>query len=70
MPTCEGQVYRCQNRECGFEIKVIHAPAHARATPRCCCGAEMKKIYRKPVFRPLGSDFEFPDVPKIAKTRN
>jgi hypothetical protein len=55
MPMTEGQIYRCLNRDCGCEIKVIRASIDAHANPRCCCGAEMKKPYRKPVLRTLKS---------------
>jgi hypothetical protein len=51
MFTHVGQVHRCQNRECGCEIRINRAPVYVDANLRCSCGAEMKKIYRKPVFR-------------------
>jgi hypothetical protein len=54
----EGQVFRCQNRDCGCEVRVLRTSINARANPRCCCGAEMKKPYRKPAFRPLHSGLE------------
>ena len=55
----EGQIFRCQNRDCGCEIRVLRTSMNARTNPRCCCGAEMKKPYRKPAFRSLSSDLEF-----------
>jgi hypothetical protein len=58
MVMTKGQVFRCQNRDCGCEIRVLRTSINASAKPRCCCGAEMKKPYRKPVFRSLGSDLE------------
>jgi hypothetical protein len=58
MAMTEGQIYRCQNRNCSCEIKVPRSSIHARANPRCCCGAEMKKPYRKPALRALDSDIE------------
>lgn len=54
----EGQVFRCQNRDCGCEIKVLQSSVIALKNPRCGCGADMKKHYRKPVFRALTSDLE------------
>ncbi len=54
----EGQVYRCQNRDCGCEIKVIKPSIESNSNPRCSCGAEMKKPYNKPVFRELDPDIE------------
>ncbi len=47
------QVYRCQNRACGCEMVVIKTPVETKASPRCFCGAEMKKPYSPPVFRKL-----------------
>jgi predicted nucleic acid-binding Zn ribbon protein len=49
----EGRVYRCQNRSCGCEIKVVKPSVHAASNPRCSCGAEMKKPYTKPAVRVL-----------------
>jgi hypothetical protein len=54
----EGPVYRCQNRDCRCEIKVIRRSIEANANPRCCCGSEMKKPYSEPVLRTLNSDVE------------
>ncbi len=56
MAMTEGQVYRCQNTTCACEIRVLRASTNARANPRCCCGAEMKKPYRKPAWRTLSSE--------------
>lgn len=39
----EGETYRCPDRDCGCEIKVIKGAAPGRrrgANPRCCCGQE------------------------------
>lgn len=49
----EGQVYRCQNRQCGAEVKVISGSVEGGANPRCCCGAEMKKPYTTPTLKRL-----------------
>ena len=65
MAMSEGQVYRCQNRNCGCEVRVLRPSIQARANPRCCCGAEMKKPYRKPALRTLSSDIEV-----LTSTRN
>ena len=64
----EGQVYRCQNRDCGCEVKVIKPSIESTSNPRCSCGAEMKKPYEKPVLRTLEPDVEllerFKSIPK------
>ncbi len=62
------QVYRCQNRNCGCEIVVIKGPVETNASPRCFCGAEMKKRYSPPVFRTLDPDDEL--VSRIEADRN
>jgi hypothetical protein len=54
----EGQMYRCQNRDCGCEVTVIKPSIESNANPRCCCGSEMKKPYSKAVLRTLNSDVE------------
>jgi len=51
-----GQRYRCQNVECRAEIEVKRASIEGSSNPRCCCGAEMKKVYSKPVLRELGKN--------------
>ena len=58
MSMAEGQVYRCQNRDCGCEVRVIKPSIESNSNPRCSCGAEMKKPYNKPVLRALNSDIE------------
>ena len=52
----EGQIYKCQNRNCNCEIKVIKPSVEASSNPRCCCGAEMKKPYRTPAIREVTSE--------------
>ena len=54
----EGQVFRCQNRDCGREISVLQRSIEAQANPRCSCGSEMKKPYVTPACRTLKSDLE------------
>jgi len=56
--TTEGQAYRCQNRDCGCEVRVIKPSIESNSNPRCSCGAEMKKPYKQPVLRTLNSDIE------------
>lgn len=51
-----GQAYRCQNVDCRAEIEVKKASIEGPANPRCCCGAEMKKVYSPPVLRELDND--------------
>jgi hypothetical protein len=67
MAMTEGQMYRCQNRECGCEIKVLRTSINARATPQCCCGGEMKKPYRKPAWRAVRSEIELLTSPRSNK---
>jgi hypothetical protein len=63
-----GQRYRCQNPNCRCEIEVIEASAQAEFNPRCCCGAEMKKRYTKPVLKILDTQPRvFADMPKTRK---
>jgi len=49
------EVYRCQNRDCRCEIRLIKASTQGTSNPRCFCGAEMKKPYVKPVFQEIGN---------------
>jgi hypothetical protein len=58
----EGQVFRCQDRECGCEIRVLRSSIDAQENPRCGCGAGMKKLWRTPGFRILNSDRELAAV--------
>jgi hypothetical protein len=50
MTMIRGQVYRCQNRDYRCEIIVVKASTQKTASPMCCCGSEMKKLYEKPSF--------------------
>ena len=56
MTMFEGQIFRCQNRGCGCEVRVIKVSVESGQNPRCCCGAEMKKPYTPPGFRELKSE--------------
>lgn len=58
MVMTEGQVFRCQNRDCRCEVIVIKPSIESTSNPRCSCGAEMKKPYSKPGLRALNSDIE------------
>lgn len=40
-----------QGRDRGEESSI-----EGSSNPRCCCGAEMKKVYSKPVLRELDKD--------------
>jgi hypothetical protein len=53
-----GQVYRCQNRACNCEVIVSKPSIEGAASPRCSCGAEMKKPYIKPALRELHPEEE------------
>jgi len=43
----------CWNSRCGFEIEVTGPSKEAARNPRCCCGAEMKRPYTKPILKEL-----------------
>jgi hypothetical protein len=59
MSMAEGQVYRCQNRNCGCEVRVIKPSTESSSNPRCSCNSEMKKPYKDPpVLRCLNADVE------------
>jgi len=67
MKMTKGQIYRCQNRDCGSEIQVTKSSIEAHLNPRCCCGALMKRPYTRPTFRILnaGDVHDFAD-PKFS----
>ena len=52
----EHQIFRCQNRSCRCEVRVIKSSLEGSSNPRCCCGAEMKKPYMAPVLREMTSE--------------
>ena len=54
----EGQVYRCQNRDCGCEISVVKRATESHCNPRCLCGAEMKKPYSRPLLAKSGRELQ------------
>ncbi len=58
MTMIEGHVYRCQNCNCGREVKVTKSSIESTSNPRCSCGAEMKRPYENPVLRRLNPDAE------------
>jgi hypothetical protein len=68
MSMTEGQIYRCQNRDCGGEVQVVKPSIEADANPRCCCGAEMKKPYQKPLARAVGANSEI--LARLKSDRN
>jgi hypothetical protein len=49
----KGQQFRCQNRRCRAEIEVTRDSMEGESNPRCCCGAEMKKLWTTPVVSRL-----------------
>jgi hypothetical protein len=50
-----GQSFRCTNRSCNCEVIVSKdSETEGRSNPRCCCGSDMKKRYKKPELRELG----------------
>ena len=52
---CESQVLRCQNRNCGCEVRVIKSSIAGSSNPLCCCGTVMKKPYQPPVLQEIAS---------------
>lgn len=51
----KGQIYRCQNRQCRAEIQIVKDSVEGESNPKCCCGAEMKKLWNTPVLRRLSA---------------
>jgi hypothetical protein len=63
-----GERYRCQNSACGCEIEVIKTSREAGVNPICCCGAELKKAYTRPVLKMLdGQPKVFADISEREK---
>ena len=60
MTMWKGQRYRCQNPNCRDEIELIKNLREDESNLRCHCGATIKKVYSRPVFR------EFSDAEAIA----
>jgi hypothetical protein len=50
-----GQRLRCVNPACQAEIEVRKDSIKGASNPKCCCGAEMKRPYSKPLPRNLDS---------------
>src|SRR6202022_1057380 len=44
-----GQLYKCPNRDCGREFRIMR-PLSA-PNPVCICGSGMKRPYQKPIVR-------------------
>ena len=57
-----GQRLRCQNRQCGAEIQITRDSAEGESNPRCCCGAEMKKLWTTPTLSRLDETPELVDL--------
>ena len=51
----KGQRYRCQNPNCRDEIEMIKDLREEESNLRCHCGATIKKVYSRPVFRELSA---------------
>jgi len=49
----KGKRYRCQNPNCRNEIEMMTNSGEEDSNPWCHCGAKVKKVYSKPVFREL-----------------
>jgi hypothetical protein len=63
-----GQRYRCQNQDCHCEVVVIEGSMETGLNPRCCCGEEMKKLYKKPTFKKL--HFEPVEIDDLVETKD
>jgi hypothetical protein len=65
----KGQVYRCQNKQCGAETVVAKESVKGDSTPRCCCGAQMKRPYTKPTLTRLEPTAELIELfkPELGK---
>ncbi len=61
----KGQRYRCQNPNCRDEMEMMTNSAEEDSNARCHCGAKMKKVYSKPVFRELSRVDAIPRVANI-----
>jgi hypothetical protein len=53
----DDQIFRCQNPACRSEMRVLRRSLEGGSNPRCSCGAQMKKPYRKPQMRTVKSEF-------------
>jgi len=51
----ENDMLRCQNRNCGCEVRVMKGSSDGSSNPLCCCGTKMKKPYAAPVFLEIAS---------------
>lgn len=60
MTATEGQIYRCQNRQCNAEIQVLRSPVESLSSFKCRCGAVMKKPYTAPTIRELKREASAP----------
>jgi hypothetical protein len=49
----KGERFRCQNQQCRAEIEVTRDSIEGESNPKCCCGAEMKKIWTTPFLSSL-----------------
>ena len=63
-----GQKFRCQNLHCRSEVVVVEASLESDRNPRCCCGGEMKKPYRKPTF--VKQSFRRLEIDDLVKTQD
>jgi hypothetical protein len=52
----ENDMLRCQNRNCGCEVRVTKGSSDGSSNPLCCCGTKMKKLYAPPVLREITSN--------------
>lgn len=46
----KGHVYRCQNPDCGAEMRVKKESSAGLSNPICCCGAQMTRVYEPPAL--------------------
>ena len=57
----KGQLFHCQNQQCRAEIEVTRDSIEGESNPKCCCGAEMKKLWTTPVLSRLEETPELVD---------
>ena len=62
-----GERFCCMNPNCRAEIEVRKDSSEGTSNPRCCCGAEMKKPYSRPVVRKLDSDAARAFLPELSR---
>lgn len=47
----KGQRFICENPDCWAVLQVTKDSTEGTSNPRCCCGAEMKKLDSRPIVK-------------------